>query len=325
LLATLCAASIAAAAFGAVHVDLWTVLFSSRAAPAERAIVFLLRLPRIILAALVGGALAVTGVAFQALLRNPLADPYVLGVAGGASAGGVLALWLGVGVGWTQGHALVVPTCAFLGALFAVILVERLATDHGHLNVLTALLSGAILNAVSAALVYFIESIASLTQLHSIVFYLMGSMSSPSYAALSALAVTVLCAVSGLWILSRQFNALSLGEQGALQLGVEVDHVKRMTLILGSLLTGVSVAMAGPIGFVGLIVPHGLRFVLGSDHRLLVPMAFLGGGAFLVLSDLAARSVLAPVELPVGVVTAILGGPFFLYLLRQKGPGRGER
>ena len=283
----------------------------------ERAILLGVRVPRVLLAALLGGALTVTGVAFQALLRNPLADPYVLGVSGGASVGGVVGLLFGLGGPSAPLAGLGIPALAFAGALGALVLIERVATIGGRLTVPTVLLAGAIFNAFSAALIYFIQSVASLEELHAIVFYLMGQIPSYPPRSLVPLALAVLAAVAALVALGRDFNALSLGEEGAAQLGVDVERVKRQTLLLGSLLTGLTVAVAGLIGFVGLVVPHVLRILLGPDHRLLLPAACLGGAAFLVLADLVARVAVVPGELPVGVVTALVGGPFFLYLLRS--------
>jgi iron complex transport system permease protein len=284
---------------------------------AESAILFKIRLPRVLLAAILGGSLAVAGVAFQALLRNPLADPYVLGVSGGASVGGVLALVFGLGSLQTPLGRLGVPAFAFLGALAALFLIEWIATVDGQLTVYTILLTGAIFNAFSGAIVYFLQSIASLQELHEIVFYLMGSVPSYSYPTVLTLAGVSLLAAVGILAQARSYNALSLGEEGAIQLGVDVERLKRRTFLLGALLTGLAVAAGGLIGFVGLIVPHLLRLAWGPDHRLLIPAGFLGGAAFLVLADLLARMLAAPSEIPVGVVTALLGGPFFLYLMRR--------
>jgi iron complex transport system permease protein len=172
-------------------------------------------------------------------------------------------------------------------------------------------------------LIYFIQSIASLSQLHEIVFYLMGRVPSAGSSTVLMVAAVVLVVTLILFIMCRDYNALTLGEEGASQLGVDIERVKRRTFALGSLLTAVAVSVAGMIGFVGLVVPHMLRMILGPDHRLLLPSAFFGGAAFLVLADLLSRVLLAPNELPVGVVTALIGGPFFLYLLRRKGQGHG--
>lgn len=311
------------AAFGAGHISLTRLLpGGSGLSDVERQILFEVRLPRVLLAALIGGALTVAGVVFQALLRNPLADPFVLGVSGGASIGGVVALLLGLGSGGLI-SGLGVPAFAFAGALGALILIERIATVDGRLTVYTILLTGAIFNAFSAALIYFIQSVASLSQLHEIVFYLMGRIPSPGPGTVILVAVIVLLVTGILFAMCRDYNALTLGEEGASQLGVDVERVKRITFVLGSILTGVAVSVAGLIGFVGLVVPHMLRLVLGPDHRLLLPCGFFGGAAFLVLADLFSRMLLAPNELPVGVVTALIGGPFFLYLLRRRGQSHG--
>ena len=304
--------------FGAGTISMINLLPGNNFTEVEKAIIFEVRLPRVLVAGLLGGALSIAGVVFQALLRNPLADPYILGVSGGASIGGVIALLLGLGsVGGILG-GIAVPAFAFAGALGALLLIEFIATVGGQLTVYTILLTGAIFNAFAAALIYFIQSIASLQQLHEIVFYLMGRIPSLDYRTLFVLSIAIMLASFALLLLSRNFNALSLGEESAMQLGVNVEKLKRHTFVLGSLLTGLCVAVAGLIGFVGLVVPHMLRMVLGPDHRLLLPAAFLGGAGFLVLADLAARVLLAPNELPVGVVTALIGGPFFLYLLRTR-------
>lgn len=316
LLGLLGACILIAASLGAGQVSLLDFLSGSESmSEVDRTILWQVRVPRVLLSALLGGALTVAGVVFQALLRNPLADPYVLGVSGGASVGGVIAMLLGLGGSGVLG-GIGVPAMAFAGALGALLLIQWVATVAGRLAVYTVLLTGAIFNAFSAALIYFLQSVASLEELHAIVFYLMGQIPSLAPGNLGLLAVPVLLIVGGLFALARDFNALSLGEEGAAQIGVDVDRVKRRTLVLGSLLTGIAVSVAGMIGFVGLVVPHMLRILLGPDHRLLLPAAFFGGAAFLVLADLVARVAIAPRELPVGVVTALIGGPFFLYLLR---------
>ena len=304
--------------FGAGNVSLWHILPGGNATEIEHAILFDVRLPRVLIAGLLGGALAVTGVVFQALLRNPLADPYVLGVSGGASIGGVLAISAGLAVSGSWLGSMVVPACAFTGALGALFLIESIATVDGRLTVYTILLTGVIFNAFAAAVIYFIESITSLEQLHEIVFYLMGRVPSPGHEELIVLGVAVIFGTISLVTMCRDYNALSLGEESAMHLGINVDRIKHRTFILGSLLTGLTVAVAGLIGFVGLVVPHILRLMFGPDHRLLLPAAFFGGGAFLILADLFARLIIAPNELPVGVVTALVGGPFFLYLLRTR-------
>lgn len=321
LTALLVASLALAVSFGTGDVAPLAVL-SGEADAGARAILLDVRLPHVLLAALLGGLLTVSGVVFQALLRNPLADPYVLGVSGGASIGGVLALVLGLGAGGGVTALLGVRGFAFLGALGALVIIERLATIDGRLTVYTVLLTGAIFNAFAAALIYFLQSVATLEQLRDVVFYLMGEVpeaADPETAML--LGVVGVAATVLLAFRAREFNALSLGEDGAAQLGVDVERLKRVTFVLGSLLTALAVSVAGMIGFVGLVVPHLLRIVLGPDHRLLIPAGFLGGATFLVLADLLARTAVPPTPLPVGVVTALVGGPFFLVLLRRRRPG----
>lgn len=305
--------------FGAGGVTLLDALGGERLAAADAAILFEVRLPRVLLAAVLGGALTVAGIVFQALLRNPLADPYVLGVSGGASVGAVVALLLGLGGGNAWAGGLGVPALAFAGALGSLLLLARLGAVNGKLNVYTVLLTGAVFNALSAALIFFLQSIASFEELHAIVFRLMGQVPATGYPTVGLLALACGAGVLALVWRARDYNALSLGEEAAGQLGVDVARVQRWTLILGSLLTGLAVSVAGLVGFVGLVVPHLLRLVLGPDHRLLLPAGFLGGAAFLVSADLVARVAAAPNEIPVGVVTALVGGPFFLALLRRRG------
>jgi len=263
-------------------------------------------------AAVLGAALAVAGVGFQALLRNPLADPYVLGVSGGASLAGALALAAGIG-------AAGVPVAAFAGALATLAALERLARVGGRTNVYTLLLTGAIFNATSAALLLFLQTFASGEELHALIFYLMGRV--PVLPGWQLALVGGATAVVALLFAARgrDLNALALGEEGAAQLGVDVEGLKRTVLVGASLLTGLAVARAGMIGFVGLVVPHLLRLLFGPDHRRLVLVSALAGAAGLVVADLAARTLAAPRELPVGAVTALVGGPFFLVLLRRQG------
>lgn len=281
--------------------------------PAARTILVEVRLPRVLAAAAIGAALSLAGVAFQALLRNPLADPYVLGVSGGASLGGVLALVAGA-------PATLVPAAAFGGALAALAGLERLATVAGRLDVLTLLLTGAVFNASTAALIVLIQSLASREELHALILYLMGRVPALGGGALALLTGAALAVAALLVVRGRALNALSLGEEGATQLGVDVARLQREVFVAGALATALAVSWAGLVGFVGLVVPHVVRRLTGPDHRLLAPLAALGGAAFLVIADLAGRLVLAPRELPVGVVTALVGGPFFLLVLRRRGP-----
>jgi len=283
--------------------------------PTERTILVEVRLPRVLAAAALGAALALAGVAFQALLRNPLADPYVLGVSGGASLGGVLALVLGV-------PPMILPAAAFGGAIATLAGLERLATIAGRLDVLTLLLTGAVFNATTAAAIVLVQALASRGELHAVIAYLLGRVPALGPAPLLLLTVTTVVAAIVLAAQGRSLNALALGEEGASQLGVEVGRLQRRVFVVGALLVALAVSWAGLIGFVGLVVPHLVRRLWGPDHRSLVPLSALVGGAFLVVADLAARLLLAPRELPVGAVTALVGGPFFLVVLRRRRLGR---
>ena len=294
--------------------EVWAVLAGDvRDGPAAD-IVLRVRLPRVELGLCVGAALAVAGVLFQALLRNPLADPFVLGVSGGATLGGILVLSLGGLVG--LGHA-AVPPAAFAGAILATLLLYAIAGGPGRLSPTTLLLTGVVFNAFASAAIVFLASLAGLTEGASLFLWLIGSLSAlrgdVTHLVALFLGLGLLCALP----LARGLNLLALGEESASQLGVEVERQKRILLIATSLMVGAAVAAAGLIGFVGLIIPHLLRLVLGPDHRLLIPASALGGAAFLVACDTFARNLPGGRELPVGAITALAGGPLFLWLLRR--------
>ena len=290
------------------------VLLGGDASAATADIVLRVRLPRILLAGLVGASLAVSGVLFQALLRNPLADPYILGVSGGAALGGIAVLSLGGAFG--LGHT-AVPPAAFAGAVATTFLLYAIAGVGGRLSATNLLLTGVVFNAFASAAIVFMVSLAGLREGASIYLWLIGSLSAIRVDVAGWVALFLFAGLATALPMARNLNLLTLGEEGAAQLGVEVERVKRVLLIATSLMVGAAVSVAGLIGFVGLIIPHLLRLVLGPDHRLLVPAAALGGGAFLMLCDTIARSLLSGPELPVGAITAIVGGPLFLWLLRR--------
>lgn len=283
--------------------------------PMERAILLEIRLPRTLLTGLVGMALAPSGAVFQALLRNPLAEPFILGLSSGAAAGALLSIALGVAV-----YPMVTPAAAFLGALLTVSLVFFVAGSKGRLHTNTLLLTGVIVNAFFTSVIMLVLTISTEEKLHHMLFWLYGDLTSARFdhvvlvAPLAALALVVILGHA------RGLNLLAAGEETALQLGVPVEEQKWVLFAVTSLLTGAVVSVSGIIGFVGLIVPHLVRMAFGPDHRLLLPLSALCGGVFLILADAMARVVLAPNEVPVGVVTAALGAPFFIVLLRQKGP-----
>ena len=283
----------------------------------DREIFLIARMPRVLFGALVGGALAVAGAMFQAVLRNSLATPFTLGVSSGSSFGAVIAIWLGLNT-VVFGIPLI-SIAAFLGAFFTIMLVFFIARTGGGLPTFTLLLAGVTLNLIFAALILFIHYAASFQQSYMMVRWMMGSLSdATSFNLVIQTGPLVIAAVAGLVWLSPQLNPLAAGEEWATSRGVDVDRVKKLCYFAGSILTGAVTAFSGPIGFVGLIVPHTLRLIVGPDHRLLIPGSFFLGGAFLVICDTFARTILAPTEIPVGVVTALLGGPFFIFLLKRR-------
>ena len=275
-----------------------------------------LRLPRIVVAALAGGALAVAGVAFQGLTRNPLAEPSVLGVSAGAAFGVVLAQIFGLGVGVLA--ALGLAAFAFAGAVVAAAAVYLIASAGAGLSIQTLLLSGVIVGIFFSSAITVLISILDFNRLGGVIHWLLGNLAPAPPAPL--LVFAVLAAV-GFWLVvgqARELNVLALGEEAAAQLGVNAERLKLRIFAGAALLTASVVAFAGPIGFVGLIVPHLLRGVLGQDNRLLVPCALIGGATFLLLADTIARNIVAPAELSVGVITSFCGAPFFVYLLRTR-------
>jgi iron complex transport system permease protein len=314
LAAALLVAGAIALSVGPVSVPLADVLDALLGGGEGRArtIVRSLRLPRVILAALTGAGLAVSGAVFQALLRNPLAEPYVLGVSSGAAMGAVFAIVGGV----TATSMLVLPLSAFGGAVVAMTLVLFMAGARGRgLDTRVLLLSGVVIGAFFNAIILLVINFADVETFRAAMLWIMGSFSGASRESVLAVSAWVLPALVGLTLLARPLNLLSVGEQSAFHLGVDVRRLKLVLYVVTSLIVGVCVAGAGAIGFVGLVVPHALRLVGGSDHRWLLPGSALSGATFLVIADTLARVVVAPAELPVGVVTALVGVPVFLWLL----------
>jgi iron complex transport system permease protein len=309
---------------GPVPVDLRRAFENIFSADANAEILFRTRLPRVLLGIAIGGGMAACGVVLQALLRNPLACPQMLGVSGGASLGGILGLiffpnWLLPIAGGLLGEISWVPLAAFLGALLSMILVYRFSLFHGRLHPYHLLLSGVIFNSFVAALIMFLNSIVDFYQAQGLLFWLMGSLSTRAYLTVAFIWAYVVMGFLWLWAKGLPLNLITLGEETAMQLGVETGALQRQIFIASSLMIGAMVSVSGMIGFVGLMIPHVMRLIVGSDHRLLLPASFLAGGIFLAWADTLARIMLAPAELPVGIVTAFLGGPFFLLLLYREG------
>ena len=322
LLALLVSSIAACALIGPVAIDLKRALGNFFSPDAE--ILFRARLPRVLLGAAIGGGMAACGVVLQAMLRNPLACPQMLGVSGGASLGGILGLiffpnWLLPLAGGLLGEISWVPLAAFLGALLSMALVYRFSLFHGRLHAYHLLLTGVIFNSFVAALIMFLNSIVDFYQAQGLLFWLMGSLSTRAYPTVAFIFAYVAAGFLWLWSQGLRLNLITLGEEAALQLGVEVASVQRQVFVASSLMIGAMVSVSGMIGFVGLMIPHVMRLVVGSDHRLLLPASFLAGAIFLCWADTLARVLLAPAELPVGIVTAFFGGPFFLFLLYREG------
>lgn len=291
---------------GAVHVPFGQMFQSD---------IIRLRFARIVLAVVAGAGLSVAGVVFQALLRNPLAEPYVLGVSSGAGLGAAVGIVLQISIFgvWTR------PTMAFAAAVGTIFLVYTLARSAGGVvPVHTLLLSGVIVSAVFGSILMFIVSVSPSENLPKVVWWLLGSLQIFDWGLLRVVSIVVVCGLVVTFIFARELNVMTLGEEPAAHLGLNVEQTKRIFFIVASLMTGATVAACGLIGFVGLIVPHCVRLAIGPDHRRLVPVSALAGAGFLVLADSFARIAIRPLEIPIGVVTAFLGGPFFLFLLKRR-------
>ena len=299
---------------GPAHIELGAALSGlvGRGDPTTIAIVRQLRAPRVLLAFLVGGSLAVTGATLQALVRNPLADPYLLGLSGGAGLGGVAAIALHVGGAWG------VPAWAFCGAILAIVLVYRLALVAGNqLDSRVLLLAGVVVGLFGGALVGAIVTLSPAPELRDALLWMLGGLDSASWQSLGVFGAYAAVPLVLLYRANRALDLLALGEEPAQFLGVDVEQLKRLLYIAASLLTAAAVAVSGMIGFVGLVIPHATRIMFGQTHRTLLPVAFCLGGSLLVGADLVARTVFAPATLPVGVVTALVGVPVFAMLLRK--------
>ncbi|MCK4746231.1 MAG: iron ABC transporter permease [Bacteroidales bacterium] len=273
-----------------------------------------IRLPRIVLAFAVGGALSVTGAILQGIYRNPLVEPYTLGISGGAALGVALMIVFGV---YLERGAMMLPAGGFAGSLLAVILVYALSFRRGSININRMLLIGVMVSFVASASMMFLMATTTSENIHSIVFWIMGSLDEPNSDLIRFTLVASLIGLLLSLLYTRSLNALRLGEQKARHLGVNSNVAVRILFIIASLLTGICVSVAGVIGFVGLIIPHIIRLLMGSDYRFLLLGSFLGGGFFLIICDILARTIIAPNELPIGVITGLLGGTVFIIMLSR--------
>jgi iron complex transport system permease protein len=322
LLVALCLAIVVASAIGAERLPLISslcALFSGGNSscgltPEQSAILFDIRLPRILLAASVGASLATAGAGYQALLRNPLAEPYLLGISNGAAVGTMVAL---VFFGTDQASEWLRPLMAFAGALSSTFIVYRLARGRTGTSPEKLILAGVIVTTFLSSAIVFITAMMDATRIRSFTFWLLGDLSG---ASSSLLTVAILAALIGTVVLAlnaRSLNLMMLGERDAFDLGVEVERVRLIVFLAASLLVGASVASSGSVGYVGLVVPHLVRLSIGSDNRTTVPVAALVGALFVIVADTIARTVIAPRELPVGAITALIGAPLFIYLLKR--------
>jgi iron complex transport system permease protein len=297
----------------------WTKAFSGpgqkRGENIDYEILVRVRLPRVILAALVGAALACSGVVLQALLRNPLADPYILGISSGAGLGVIIAILSGIS--WSFWGGSPIGIFAFAGALITVWLVWYIGHFTGKSQVTSLLLAGVVVNAFFSAVIMFLTSIAKSEQVYSTIFWLMGNITEKDLSILWFSAGCILAGIIVLFTVCHSLNVLALGHEEAIGLGVDVARTRIVAFACAAFVTAIAVSLSGLIGFVGLIIPHGVRLTFGPDHRQLLPLSAIIGASFLVIADTIARIIVAPAQLPVGVVTAIAGGPFFLILLAK--------
>ncbi len=281
----------------------------------EYSILFDIRLPRIILGFAIGGALSLAGTILQGIFRNPLVEPYTLGISGGASLG----VCLNIAFKWYDTVGIIAyPISGFVGAALVVVFVYSLSMKRGTLKTQGILLTGVMISFISSSLVMLIMALSRSEDLHGIVFWIMGSLDEPNMLLIRMAVIGALAGLVLSYFFCLDLNALALGEEEAIHLGINVEKTKRILFILASILTGLSVSVAGIIGFVGLIIPHLMRMFTGTDHRILFVSTFLAGSSFLILCDTLARTVIEPFELPVGVITGIIGGAVFVYALSRK-------
>ena len=279
----------------------------------DRAILLDLRLPRVAIGFCVGGILSVAGAILQAMFKNPLVEPYTLGISGGAALGVVFGMFFGISAFFW------LPFCGFLGALVVMLLVYLFSIKKGYISLDKMLLIGVMISFISSSLVLFVEALVSPARLSGIVYWMMGSLQWVSKTGLGVISILSVFVFFASYLLSVHLNAMSLGEEDAKYLGVDVEKVKIAVFLIASLATGLSVSFVGIIGFVGLVVPHFFRITFSRDYRILLPLTFFGGGSFLIICDSLARSIVSPIELPVGVITGIIGGSTFIWVLSRRG------
>jgi iron complex transport system permease protein len=303
---------------GAVHIPLQKVLLlfmKGRGTP-DYAIIFAVRLPRIILGLAVGGGLAIAGVVLQGMFRNPLVEPYTLGISGGAALGVALNI---VASGPAGLGLFSLPASGFLGGAGVMAVVYILGTRGGAIKLSRLLLIGVMVSFIASSLIMLVMAMTRVEDLHGIIFWIMGSLQEPNSSLIRAILFISVGGLIASLLFAVDLNALSLGEEEAFHLGVKVERLKKVLFLIASFITGCCVSVTGIIGFVGLVVPHLMRLLVGGDHRILLVTSYLSGAIFLILCDTVARVVMAPVELPVGVITGLFGGSLFIYVLSRRG------
>ncbi|MDD2688798.1 MAG: iron ABC transporter permease [Candidatus Omnitrophica bacterium] len=290
---------------GSVNIPFYQLLLK------ENQAIFHLRIFRILTALVAGSGLAVSGIALQAILRNSLAEPYLLGTSSGAGLGAIAAIITGL-------SAMYLPLAAFLGALLSIFLVYNLARQNNKIPEQSLILSGVIISVAFSAIIVFFVSISSNEALHGLTWWLWGSLQMYDFKLLSLVALIDIAGIAVIYIFSQDLNALSIGEEEAIHLGIDVERVKKIMILVTSLITASLVCICGIIGFVGLMVPHMMRLIVGPNHKILIPTACLAAAIFMIFCDILSRVILPPFEIPIGVITALLGAPTFFFLLKRK-------
>ena len=304
LLLLLCAATILGLLKGAVNIPAANLLLKDNQA------IFNLRLLRIIAGVLVGSGLAVSGIALQAILRNPLAEPYLLGTSSGAGLAAVSAVILGV-------SRIYMPLAAFLGAAFSIIIVYNLARERGVIADKSLILSGVIISVAFSSLIVFLVSLFGNEAMHEMNWWLWGSLQVYDYKLLILVAFPVILGICVIYLFAQDLNAISIGEEEAVHLGIDTQNIKKILILITALITASLICICGIIGFVGLIVPHMMRLIVGPNHKILIPTTCLAASVFIILCDLLSRTLFSPIEIPIGVITAIIGAPVFIILLKK--------
>ncbi|MFA6357211.1 MAG: iron ABC transporter permease [Candidatus Omnitrophota bacterium] len=300
----LCIVIIFALIKGAVNIPLANLLFK------DNQVIFNLRLLRVLAAILVGSGLAVSGIALQAILRNPLAEPYLLGTSSGAGLSAVVAVILGV-------SRIYMPLAAFLGAVLSILIVYNLASEKGVIAGKSLILSGVIISVAFSSVIVFLVSLFGNEAMHEMNWWLWGSLQVYDYKLLLLVALPVILGICVIYLFAQDLNAISLGEEEAVHLGIDTQNIKKIIILITALITSSLICICGIIGFVGLIIPHMMRLIVGPNHKILIPTTCLAASVFMVLCDLFSRTLFSPLEIPIGVITALIGAPVFVFLLKK--------